>query len=454
MIMDHDDRENNPFSSDFARGLFDRVIRLRKEKLDLAEKVSKFADRESGRDEKSEKPSPVECAVEEPQEEQPEEQEAKVIPISSARSYTRQDMTLGDVLNWYKNKKDKKIVAQEKALIKMTLKAIMLNSFSVEGPAGSGKTYILENGLMSVLPKDAACRIEFTTDAALFNKYEELNKYKILVFPEYQKILKNNPQIKELIKTITEGRVAKRQKMEDGDAVQQVIYPKCVITAIADENEFKDALYKDKEDMRRFSHIRLDTSYETTKRILEQKSQSRCSIPNSRKNAPGSLCERIREHLAECLDLKLENPPIDPFADYMRQHLPDTDKSIAYVDDYYSYLDGCAKFHHNQRMVESGNESFLVLDLADHFTVYGIYHKEFCDTLLKLENLKDFGNRVQKAQEPVDWKACFDAGVAKMCENFPENVVDNWVARQLKDKTLTVKDPVTQEDQVLFEYGG
>jgi hypothetical protein len=174
--------------------------------------------------------------------------------------------------------------------------------------------------------------------------------------------------------------------------------------------------------------------------------------PELRKVAPESLREGISAHISECIDLKLDSPPLDPFAEYMDQYLPITTKSIAYIDDYYSYLDGCAKFHHKDRMLENGRKSLLVLNLADHYIIHQIYHAEFCQTLLKLDNLESFGDKGQKALEPVNWGACFEAGIAKMKENFPDVVVNKWIARQISDKKLSVPDVIKQEDVALFDY--
>lgn len=446
-------RDENPFQSDFVRRIYAQILKRRQDGLDLSEKVSDLTEKAQ-----KEAPEFPESPREEPKgqgwvpDDEPESS-GKIIqmPVRKQDPF-RRDVSLVDLLDWYQNNEQNPVRGQEKALIKMTLKAIMLNSFSLEAPAGGGKTYII-NALTSIIPEDIAYRFEFGTEAALFNNADEINRHKILILPEYQKMLKSSPQIKEVIKTITEGRIAKRQKMGEGNAVvQQYVYPKCVITAIADENEFKETLYKDKEDMRRFSHIRLDSSDENTYKIREFKRQSRSMRPELRKVAPESLRDNIGAHVAECIDLKLDSPPLDPFAEYMDQYLPITAKSIAYIDDYYSYLDGCAKFHHKNRMLQNGRKNILVLDLVDQYIVHQIYHAEFCQTLLKLDNLENFGEKGQKALEPVNWSACFEAGIAKMKDNFPDAVVDKWIARQLNKGGLYAPDVIKQEEVKLFEF--
>ncbi|MEM4240338.1 MAG: hypothetical protein QXM31_03305 [Candidatus Woesearchaeota archaeon] len=439
--------DDNPFISDAARRLYDEIVKNRKQQLELADRINEYTAK--AQEDAQESPASQPEAQDAVQQ-KPEGNVIRFVPLRPA--FEKKDITLIDVLDWYQNKDDGAVRGQEKALIKATLKAVMLNSFALEGPSGRGKTHLLK-ALVSVIPEDKVYWYEFATDTTLFNKAEEINKYQILVIPEYQKILKSCPMTREVIKTITEGRVAKREKTApDGTIKQYLFYPKCVITSIADENEFKEVLDKDKEDMRRFSHIKVDTSFDTTQKIREYKRQKRSIRPELRKVAPESLGERIKEHLSGCIGLQLESPALDPFAEYMDQYLPITDKSIAYVDDYYSYLDGCAKFHYRQRVLKNGRDEALVLDLADHFIVYQIYHSEFCDTLLKLDNLESFGDRGQKALEPVNWAAVFEAGVAKMRENYPKVIVDKWIERQLKDKKLIVPDVLKQEEVALFEY--
>lgn len=452
MISDYKPRDGqNPCISETGRNLYEKLMGIRKSGLGLAGKVILCTERETARTEKA---GPAVAVIEPDENESPQESpNGKITPFYSAMPLrTGDSVTLGDLLTWYKFKEDDAVRGQEKALIKVTLKAIMLNSFTIEAPAGRGKTYLI-NALSSSIPDEIAYTAEFVTEAALFNNYQEINRHKILVLPEYQKMLQSSPKIKEVVKTITEGRTANRKKMGDGeDVVEQYITPKCVITAIADENENKEAVNNDKESMRRFSHIRLDTSLQATEMVREYQRQKRSTLPELQKTAPDSLGRRVKQHIANCINLQIENPPFDPFSNFMDQYIPMTDKSIAYISDYYSYLDGCAKFHHDKRFLEFCNRRILTLDLADHFIIHSIYHPEFCETLMALDSPQQFEERVQKAKEPVDWKGCFEAGIAKMRENMPDTAVDRWVARQLKDNKMIVENPVTQEEMVLFEY--
>lgn len=445
MLTDYQPEDENPFVSETGRRLYETLLKRRRQRVELSDKIDHYVQKETRERHRGEEPIeqipiPTYERVRAPR------------PKTEHISRDAPTPTLAELLDWYQCRETDAVVGQEKALIKMTLKAIMLNSFTLEGPAGRGKTYLLK-ALTTTLPRDLVYWFEFATDTTIFNKSEEINRYKILVLPEYQKILKTCPQTREAIKTITEGRIAKRQKMDSGEMKEFILYPKCVITAIADENEFKEALDKDKEDMRRFSHIKLDTAFDQTLKIREFKRQKRSMRPELMKVAPASLGERIQQHLAACINIKLAHAPLDPFAEFMDQYLPITDKSIAYVDDYYSYLDGCAKFHAARRMLRTGKTDTLVLDLADQFIVYQVYHDEFCKTLLKLDNLEQFGDRAQKALEQVNWGACFEAGLAKMRENYPSQVVDAWVSRQLTNNKLVVLDPLTHEEMALVDYG-
>jgi len=430
----------NPFESRTGREMYAKLFKQREQRLELSDRIHAVTDNY-----KDEKASLREIPMAKP----PNGSKLEI----RAPKITTEPVSLGDLLDWYQYKAEGNVVGQEKALIQMTLQTIMLNSFNIEGPAGGGKTYIMK-ALTSTLPEDMFYWFEFATDTTIFNKAEEINNYKILVIPEYQKILKQCPQTKEAIKTITEGREAVREKTVGKKIKKFTLEPKCVITAIADENEHKSALDKDKEDMRRFSHIQLDTSFEQTQRVREFKRKRRSTRQEYMPVSTEELGKRIRNHIEHCIDYKPERPPLDPFAEHMDQYLPITDKSIAYVDDYYSYLDGLAIFHHQDRLLQAGKQQELVIDLADHFVIYQLCHDEFCKTLLKLDDLTSFGDKAQKAKEPVNWQACFEAGLEKMHENYPESVVEKWVSRQVKDDKISIIDPFTREEKVLIDYGG
>ncbi len=455
-------KDENPFESNFARGLYEKMMRTEQKQIDFAQRVNHYAEK-AQKEEPEPAPEPEGWKEDPPEEEMQEspKQPEKQVMVEEApnvlkfpsrtKSQIDYDITLSDLLDWYQHKETGEVIAQNKAMLRMTLMALSMKSFALEGPAGSGKTYLL-NALMSVIPEDRFYWHEQATDTALFNDADKINRAQILMIPEYQKILDNCPQTRETIKTITEGRIAKRKKMVDGAIKEFTIYPKCVITSIADENKTKDKLFEDKEDMRRFSHIRVDSSPETTRKIREYVCEKLSMRPDLLKHAPDSLGDKIRVHIAGCMDLKMKRPALDPFVYYIDQFLPETDKSRAYVNDYYGHIQSCVKFNHKQRELKHGGETFHVADIADHYVAYSIYHKEFCDTLKALDNLEDFGERGKRYAEPVSWRACFEAGIAKMKENFPDIVVNKWIARQLTNNKVFAFDIDKQEDVALFDY--
>jgi len=464
-------KELNPFASDFARKLYEKIVKSEKKQIDFAEKVNRYTEKaqEAAAPEEGEgwKEAPADDvpqeqpmegprregqAIESPRREEPRREAPNVLHFPGrSKDPADYNITLSDVVDWYQHKETGEVIAQNRAMLRMTLMAVSLKSFALEGPAGSGKTYML-NSLMSVIPEEKFYWHEQATDTALFNDADKINRAQILMIPEYQKILDNCPQTRETIKTITEGRIAKRKKMVDGEIKEFTIYPKCVMTSIADENESKERLSEDKEDMRRFSHIRVDSSPETTRKIREYVCEKLSMRPELLKHAPDSLGDKIKAHMANCMELKLKSPALDPFVYYVDQFLPETDKSRAYVHDYYGHVQSCAKFHHRQRELQHGRETFHVADIADHYVVYNLYHKEFCNTLKALDNLVDFGERGKRYNEPLNWRACFEAGIAKMKENFPEVVVNKWIGRQLTNNKVFAFDVEKQEDVALFDY--
>jgi len=359
-------------------------------------------------------------------------------------------ITLANLLDFYKQQG---VVGEERALLQLTWKVLTCSSVNVGGPAGRGKTKII-NTIVSLLPKEDVYILEFASDSAIFNNSQEINKAKILVVPEYQKLLDENkfPQTKEAIKTIIEGRVVEKIKTESsGEVKKYTLNPKCLITALATENHAMRELIKDKETLRRISTVLVDTSVEHAEEVQKYKLEARCTLPEKMQRMSSAKEAILKQHVADCLNLKVDHY-FDPFALYMDQHLPLTPKSMAYVDHYFAYLNGCAKFNYKARSFEYGQKKLVILSLQDHYIVHSVYHKEYCNSLLTLDNLTEFGAGKKRSDEPVDWKECFESGLAKMRESFPDWLVDKWKSAQLTNNKLTVTDPITREEKLLVDY--
>lgn len=340
------------------------------------------------------------------------------------------------------------IVGEENLLCGATLAAINKSSFGVEGFSGSGKTFVV-NKLVQLLPD--VYTYSQGSDLAIFHDAARVNKSQFLYIPELQKAMqKKNAPIIEIIKDVTEGRDANRlvtSKNGQGVVEYRIKNGVCIIYTLAAENDYK----KDEESARRFIRFRTDASSEHLEAIHEYKARQRYDLGGEIARS-SSLERMLKQHVDECLRLG-DVVVVDPFASYMGKVIPRTQKSVGYVDHYYALLDGCTKFHFNQRTsFDHDDQRHVLVNIEDHFNVHRIYFDEF------IASLNDFGSQVS-AQQP-DWAACFNSA-CQVVQGSPElgalrrlqsHKVDQWFESQTKDKALTTLDYRSGQRVAIYEH--
>jgi len=362
---------------------------------------------------------------------------------AQVRLSTKNTLSLYDVVRHYKNQG---VVGEQSLVCAITLAAINGSSFGVEGFSGSGKTFVTDKLVDGLLPD--VYKIGQSSNLAIFNDVEKINESRFIYIPELQKAMQQrNAPIIEVIKDLTEGKDANRivTKRGKNGGVEEYSIRKgvSIIYTLAVENHFK----KDEESSRRLIRFRTDSSPEHLDEIHDQKAKKRYTLGHSKKAAT-TLQNRLREHVQECLDMKDVNI-IDPFADYFAELIPKTQKSVGYVDHYYSLLDGCAKFHFNERTrFEIDGEVYLVVNLEDHYNVFQMYFKEFVQTLKDLAtdeegtHLEDF-----EVKEP-NWRRFFEEGYKVMTESpelealreeFPQEL-QKWYDSQVQNGVIGTRD--------------
>jgi hypothetical protein len=239
----------------------------------------------------------------------------------------------------------------------------------------------------------------------------------------------------------------------------------CIVYTLALENYYK----KDEESSRRFIRFRTDSSQEHLAEIHESKARGRHSLEESEKNKM-SLELRLKNTIYECMqldDIKI----LDPFADYLSSLIPRTQKSIGYVDHYYSLLDACAKFHSNERtQLTVDGQRYLLINLEDHFTVFQAYFGEFIKTLKDFSKRKDESEKDEDSSEldyfkdlkQPDWTECFRSGLEVIstdeslrfiAEKYNDKI-EQWVKRQLIEDRLYALDYITGKRIVIGEMPG
>jgi hypothetical protein len=240
------------------------------------------------------------------------------------------------------------------------------------------------------------------------------------------------------VKNIAEGRDAVRiitNDTRDGTETLVVTKDKHFVGTLALENYFK----MDAELSRRFLRLQTDDSSDHIQHIHDYKAKKRM-LMDSNQEYYMNLEDRLKHHIAIVRNFN-HVEVLDPFASYIQDFIPKTQKSVSYVDHYYGLVDACAKFHYYDReSFTLNNKTHIMASIEDHYLVHTLYFDQFQDTL--------FGNLGQDAlplnpyalQRVIDWKKCFEAGYEALSElpsPYQKNV-EQWRQRQVTDNIITV----------------
>jgi len=362
------------------------------------------------------------------------------------------DLSLNDIVNYYHMQG---VVGEEKLICAMTLAALNRSSFGVEGYSGSGKTFIVDKLVNNLLPD--VYKIQQTSDLAIFNDINNVNSSQFIYIPELQKAMQNKKSpITEVIKDLTEGKDSARiVTKKNGDGVIKQIINKdvTVIYTLALENYYK----KDTESSRRLIRLKTDNSTNHLDEINKYKSEQRYTISNSEIELL-QLESLLKENIQFARKLK-ETKVIDLFANSLSSILPVTQKSIGYIDHYYSLLDGSAKFNYSSRQkFKFQNREYILLNIEDHYNIFQIYYSEFISSLKDLSNKNE---SFELGRVFVDWKKWFYDGFNILRNNhnlssirkaFP-NLVENWYNSNITNNNILVTDFLTGQSKQLAKVG-
>jgi hypothetical protein len=320
------------------------------------------------------------------------------------------------------------VIGKKEELTKMALNTIDLKSFIVMGQSGAGKTYLL-NPIINLVPPEYTYLLEYTTDAAFFRQSKKLKGKKILIVPELQKILTSNSQVPEILKTLLEGRSVHKHMIDPkhgGDLLEQEIYPITVFTQIAYENKAKKLFDDNTELSRRLKHIQVRNTESDISNILQFKTLKR-QFGAGESGLSEEEVSRLRDHFKSCIDLQVKRY-VDPFAEAISEYIPETQRTVSYVDNYFDYLNEYAKINFQNRVFDPKTGT-LFLSLEDHYNVFRMYHSEFCDTLKELDKIDDFGDGEKRSGQDLDLSHLFSAGASTMRENYPQ-FYERWMQLQ------------------------
>ncbi|MGV8141350.1 MAG: hypothetical protein ACP5NW_02830 [Candidatus Woesearchaeota archaeon] len=361
------------------------------------------------------------------------------------------ELSLHDIVKYFRASG---VIGEEKNAICIYLATANNSSFGVEGPSGSGKTFLVDR-LIDLIPEHDLYKIDLSSKMAVFYDADHVNGRSILYFPELQKAMndKKSPII-EVIKNLTEGKSVKRivtNSTKTGNQLYQITKGKMVIYTLALENDFK----KDDETSRRFMRFNTDSSAEHFEAINNYKAQRRASIDTLTLDVEG-MKSKLSEHLYDVRKLK-DAIIIDPFAQYLNEFMPQTQKSIGYVDHYYHLVDSCVKFNYKDRtrFFVNGKE-MIIADLEDHYQIYNLYYDEFIKSVDELDkSLLDQSVETNPcAKEAIsktmpDWQTCFKSGIKVLGDTLnsssinKDKIFESWYIHQVSEGKLITKDYLT-----------
>ncbi|MDO8555850.1 MAG: hypothetical protein Q7R96_01600 [Nanoarchaeota archaeon] len=335
--------------------------------------------------------------------------------------------SLATLVNFYR---DFGVVDEEKTCVLLTLAMVHGLHVGVEGPSGSGKSYIVQ-GLSELLPKEQVYTLELASDKAVFYDAVRVNNARFLIAPELQKPLKEkNGSTIEVLKTLSEGRDLDRLVTQTGGQVRHQVISgknKVILYTLAMENSFK----KDAELSRRFIVLYTDTSDEHVQHVLQESAMRQFADKN--KNLDILETASLKRYLSSLIalqDVKFR----DPFAVFMRRYIPQIPRAVSFVNHYDHLLNAFTKFYHPVRL-RDGKQVFTALE--DHYQLFTLYHENF------MQNLFALGDGHENMQVPaVDWEGCFRAGLEAMIQQYP-SFADQWLEKHIVDNQVVVHHPLT-----------
>ena len=331
------------------------------------------------------------------------------------------------------------VIGEQKNIMLATICLASGLHIGIEGPSGSGKSKIA-NTLIDLVSEQDVYRLELATDTVLMNDVNAINQRKVLYIPELQKAYRRTsgttPMIAEIVKTLTEGRDAVRKvTLRPGDVASYTINAGItVVYTIADENPFK----KDIETARRFIRLETDTSEEHKGAIRQAKADEAFSKKQYIRDEV--LHVELREFMSYLLQYRTDIEVADPFAEYMTQYIPLTQRFASFQAHYNDLVAAAARFNHNRRIATHVQENIktIFVTLEDHKLIYDCYYTQMLGAMELIDTAKQDVQKIQEMREHVqkqgiNWEACFAAAQSKM-QNAYSSLAQQWEEQCLETK--------------------
>jgi hypothetical protein len=329
-----------------------------------------------------------------------------------------------------------------------------------QGKSRSGKSLLID------ILCDLVTSVYFLkscSDKALFGNSDEVNEHDFLYVIEYQASSNGNETIKESFKLLTENKDATNDSKGNKERIYGGI---TILSTGADENRRIQNM--DVEVSGRFIILKMSSDPEKTRQITEiQDAIDSGTLPDI--NFSGPRYERLKSHFAEVVANRTTSFE-DPFAHGFAEYLPNTQKSVYYRTLYKSLMKGSALFDHPNRIKADDK---ILLNVADIYMVYELYHQQYCDQLAELSEASyqslekstsdpdakrklqdDHRHEVdminQSRSANVEWQDVWNKAYSHMEERHPE-LLREWVSMQSREGKVVVYDPVRKRDVYLCD---
>ena len=343
-------------------------------------------------------------------EEQPEQitQEETNTTHYLEESLEDSSIAIEDVVKYFKQRG---VVGEEDLAIKIFLAASNNMSFGVEGYSGSGKTFVVDK-LIDLFEETELYRLDLSSKMAVFYDSKNINKYKTIYIPELQKALQETKSpIVEVVKNLTEGKDVKRivtNQNKKGNNTFRISKGKSIIYTLASENYYKN----DEELNRRFLRFKTNSTKEHLEDILRNKSNKRQEL--NYEEDEEETKEKLKQHFNKLRNMKVRI--FDPYSEYISEFLPRTQKSVGYIDHYFSLVDASARFNYENRLIlEHNNKKIIIADIEDHVLINIVYHTEFLETLKEFSKRNKFYEEITEIEElqekEINWETTLKQGL-------------------------------------------
>ena len=298
-------------------------------------------------------------------------------------------------------------------------------NIGIESLPGSGKSALLY-AAVNALPPPTYHLIHQATAKSLYNN-QNINQSEFWIIPELQKIF--TPDIKELIKNLTEGKSAQYTKTnpQQNGITSKTIEKKCIIYTLAiTNNQLKQ---RDDELLRRFLILHTDISREKNKRIAAHFGQQEMQ---TQENHPKN--KLFQQHLAQKLSYTAEIK--NPFRQYLNTHLPSHIIGATQFPSQQHYLNNLIKgLTVFQNTAIPPSAPYLFSSLNDNQHLPSIYHPTL---LANLYNLSVIDNTFLHLvpEQPAPLNTLKDQWYEKYTPSLPlDDSISKLCAANLIEKT-------------------